>query len=182
MAIDWPWSRQRGVLCPDGSTHFVFKNVDHVFPYYFPQAKLSAAAALDGLKKVKGKVEVKYESRIEDILFRIDQKNGSVQYHLRAAYVVYSAAPCKKLDYLQAAIDATRQGEQELRGADMAIRALVTLLSIPGGVGVSDPAVSARISEHLGQVVKALNHKTPAELLIEQMKNVAVNTKEWRRP
>jgi hypothetical protein len=161
----------------------VFKNVDHAFPFFFRQAKMSAAAALDGLKQVKGKLDAKYGSEIKHLLVSIDEKNGSVQAHLRAAYVLYSAAPCKKLDYLQAAIEAIRDDERDLRAAEMAIRQLVTLLSVRrNGTGVSDPAVSARISELIGQVVMALNHRTPFAALVEKMGQVARFTEEWRHP
>jgi hypothetical protein len=104
MRISWPWSKQIEVRCPDGSTQFVFRNVDHAFPFYFKQAKSSASAALDGLNKVKGKVAAKHETEIKHLLISIDEKNSSIQAHLRAAYVLYMAAPCKKLDYLQAAM------------------------------------------------------------------------------
>lgn len=166
MAMDWPWSRQRVVLCPDGTTQFVFKNVDHAFPFFFKQAKASTAAALNGMKEIQGKIEAKYESNVKHILVSIDEKNGSVQAHLRAAYVLYSAAPCKKLDYLQAAIEAVRQDERDLRTAELAIHQLVLLLSNQrsgrgsnnrSGDGTSDPGIAAKISEHLGLVLATLN-------------------------
>ena len=120
--MELPWSKQRAVRCPDGTTQYVYKNIDDAFPYIFKDAKINAAAAFEGLKRVKGKLDTKYETKITNILAKIDEKNGSIQTHLRAAYVLYSSAPCKKLDYLQAAIDSIRQDERDLRNAEMAIK------------------------------------------------------------
>jgi hypothetical protein len=143
---------------------------------------MSAAAALDGLKKVKGKLDAKYESEIKHILVSIDAKNGSVQAHLRAAYVLYASAPCKKLDYLQAAIEAVRQDERDLRAAELAIQPLVTLLSVRGdGMAASDPAISAKISEHIGEIVLALNRRAPPTILIAQMAQVSQFSTEWQQ-
>ena len=180
MTIDWPWARHRAVLCPDGTTQYVFKNVDHAFPFFFRQARTSAAAALSGLKQVKGKIDASHASEIRHILISIDEKNASIQAHLRAAYVLYSAAPCKKLDYLQAAIDAIRQDERDLRAAEMAIGQLVSLLSTGRGDGTA--ALSTTISKQLEAVLTALNRRTPTAALIEEMHHVASNTQEWQRP
>lgn len=178
MGIGWPWSRQRAVLCPDGTTQFVFKNVDHAFPFFFKQAKASAAAAFNSLKQLSGKIEAKYEADIRHILVNIDEKNGSVQAHLRAAYVLYSAAPCKKLDYLQSAIEEIRHDERDLRAAELAIRELVPLLS--NKKLADDPVVTANIGQHIGYVLAALNRHTPGAILAEQMRRVEHNAQEWR--
>lgn len=180
MPMDWPWTKRIRVICPDGSTQFVFKNVDHAFPFYFGQAKISAAAAVDGMKAVKGKIDTKYESTIKHILVSIDEKNGSVQAHLRAAYVLYASAPCKKLDYLQAAIEAVRQDEQDLRRAEMAIRQLVALLSAKPSATQLAPEISARISEQLAMVITALSRSSPVVAMVEQMTRIESNTDAWR--
>jgi hypothetical protein len=181
--MDWPWSRQRSVPCKDGTTQYVFKNIDHAFPFFFKEARSSAKAALDGMKQIQGKVEAKYEEHIKHIFLRIDEKNGTVQAHLRAAYVVYSAAPCKKLDYLQAAIEAIRQDERDLRAAEVAIAQLVSLLSgRHSRNAATDPAVAASISDHLARIVSALTYRTPAAALADHMSNVARNVEEWRQP
>jgi MoxR-like ATPase len=181
MAINWFWLKQIEVPCPDGTTQFVFKNVDHAFPFYFKQAKTSTSAALEGLKKIKGKVDAKYETEIKHLLISIDEKNSSIQAHLRAAYVLYMAAPCKKLDYLQSAIEAIRQDEKDLRAAELGIRKLVELLSSQSGHTL-DQTLIATASEQLAHVFKTLNRHSSEAVLIEKMKHVAQISYEWRHP
>jgi hypothetical protein len=161
------------VKCPDGTVAYVYKNIDHVFPLIFKDTKSAGSAAIDGLNKVKGKLDGKYESQIKQILFRVDEKNGSLQAHLRAAYVLYAAAPCIKLNYLEAAIKEVRSDESALRKAEFLIKQLVALLKDP-----QSNSVTALISEHIAKIVLALN--PPGAALIEQMQQVRPNTDAWK--
>jgi hypothetical protein len=181
MPITWPWSKQFPVRCPDGTTQFVFRNIDHAFPFYFKQAKVSAAAALDGLEKIKGKLDARYESQIKSILFGLDDKNASMQAHLRAAYVLYASAPCKKLDYLQAAIESIMADERDLRAAELAIKQLMAVLS-NHAKGPLSPDLLVEVSHQLIEVVKVINRSSSANALANKMKAVAQNSEEWRRP
>lgn len=141
---------------------------------------MSAAAALDGLKKVKGKIDAKYESKITNILAQIDEKNGSIQTHLRAAYVLYSSAPCKKLDSLEAAIGSIRQDEKDLRAAELAIKQLTAILS-KLAAGPAHP-VSTQLGDQLGQIIASLSSQSPAGMLVREMIQVQENANQWRKP
>lgn len=102
-----------------------------------------------------------------------------MQAHLRAAYVLYSAAPCKKLDDLQKAIESVKQSEDELRTAEFQIGQLVALISTLHSA--SDPNLSTKVSDHLGQVLIELNRRAPAARLVEKMSRVSQNAKEWQQ-
>lgn len=94
---------------------------------------------------------------------------------------MYSSAPCKKLDYLQVAIDAVRQDERDLRAADIAIRQLASLLLTQRNeAGTPDPAVSAKISEHIGEIAMIMNNRSPSTELIKKMSQISGFTEEWR--
>jgi hypothetical protein len=176
MAVDWFWAKQREIRCPGDHVRFVFKNVDHAFPYYFRTAKASVAAAVSGLKRVKGKIAADYESQIEQTLFSIDNKNATLQSHLRAAYILYAAAPCEKIDSLERAVEALRQDENELRTAELLIQQLVQVLDNPNGADVGD---AIKIS--LDRIVMLLTARTPAQAMIGKMKNVRADAEEWKR-
>jgi hypothetical protein len=161
----------------------VFRNIDDVFPFYFKQINTSANTSISALKGLKGRVGAKYESEIKNILMNIDEKNASVQAHLRAAYVVYSAAPCKKLEYLQHEVESIREEENALRAAELAVRQLVSLLSTINSGGVPESAdTTTRITAHFVQVVTALNQRSSTTALVNQMKRVAQDAQEWQRP
>src|SRR5688572_8995044 len=139
MAFNWPFF-SRTVVCPDGTKRYVFRNIDRAFPFYCRQIKASTSAALEGIKDIKGNLGAQYEGEIKDILFSIDEKNGTTQAHFRAAYMRYHAEPCSGLVFLEKAIDAIRQDERDLRAAELAIRQLVVLLSTSQVGAMNDPA------------------------------------------
>jgi hypothetical protein len=177
MPFDWPWSRQRTVICPDGTTQFVFKNIDSAFPFFFGDAKVSAQAAIEGMKEVSGKLDGSYETEIKHILVRIDEKNGSAQSHLRAAYVLYSAAPCKKLDYLEATISEIRQDERDLRTAELAIQQLSTLI----GSGPLTSAMKNTINVRLGSIFDTLGRGRPDVETKRKMEEIENNSVAWQQ-
>jgi hypothetical protein len=172
----WAWTKMFEVRCPDGTKQYVYRNVDYVFPFVFKDAKMSTAAALEGLRQIRAKVSSRYDSQIKSILIKIDEKNASIQAHLRAAYVVYASAPCKKLDYLESAINEIRQDERDLRAAEVATRQLVVLLSSQESHTLNSDLLIAQFVK----IMAALNYRTPAAALAEEMSRVAGNFEEWR--
>ena len=174
VTMIWKWSRFE-VRCSDGP-RFVYRNVDYVFPLYFKDVKRSAAAALQGLKKIRAKVSSRYESDIRGILFTIDEKNRSIQAHFRAAYVVYACAPCKNLEYLEKAVEEIRQDERDLRAAEAMTDKFIELLSSHEIHKVSSDLLNA----HFAKITAILNYRTPAAALAEKMSHVSRNAEEWR--
>jgi hypothetical protein len=180
--MDWPWSRQRQVDCGNNRMRFVFKNIDHAFPFYFKEAKASVAGTISGLHNLKGKIGAQYEEKIHHLLVKVNENNASVQSHLRAAYVLYMAAPCEKLEYLEAAIEAIRQDERNLRRAEVAVQNIKGLLGRGGRRGlVDDATMQGGVGAHFESALKALDSRASTAGLIEEMGQVARNAVEWQK-
>jgi hypothetical protein len=136
---------------------------------------------VEGLEKVRLKLKGQYESKIDQILFRIDDKNGTVQQHLQAAYMVYWSAPCEKLEHFEGATVWIREAEADMRLTQSIVAELTALLT--GKNRISEPAVQHKVTELLEEVVVTLNrHRTPREEIIAQMQRSTRNVEEWRRP
>ena len=118
----WRWGRIRRVVCPDGSERFVYINIDDVLPLYLGNEKDRYEASVEVLNDINARLSGQHEETINQLLFKLDEKNMSAQQQLRAAYLVYGAAPCEKLRYPEEEAAEIATKERESRAVDSRIR------------------------------------------------------------
>ena len=106
--------------------------MDNVFPLYLTDLKSTSKAALDAVQHIKGQISHEHQETIKTLLFKIDEKNSSAQTQLRAAYVVYSAAPCEKLEYLEGVIDQIRRTESQMKTVEMHVAQMISIIKTIG--------------------------------------------------
>ena len=105
MLINWPFSPTYRHKCPDGTIKTVYKNVDRAFPLYIPGWQGNVAADVKAQEIGTGELKAEYASKIQGLLFGLDELNQSQMMHFRGAYVAYSADPCGNSDLLKRQVE-----------------------------------------------------------------------------
>ncbi len=178
MPMNWPWAKQFVVKCPDGTPRYIHKNVDDAFPLFLKERSSNAKASIDALDHAKADVAKDQKDTIGYILFRIDDKNSSMQASFRAAYIVYAASPCTKSDYLQQAVESIRKEEQNLRSAEMAITNIINAIINTSSAAIKDDHREL-LNHQLLSVLKIVGHNQNAIEIAQQMSAVPNRTLEW---
>jgi hypothetical protein len=109
--VNWPWSKTRRYPCPDGTVREVYKNIDHAFPLYIAISENIAKGKVGGVDMggttTIGTVEAssEHKSKVEGVLYSINEQNQSLMIALRTAYTIYSSSPCTKSDFLERTVE-----------------------------------------------------------------------------
>lgn len=180
--INWPWSKMRTIKCPDGTTRYVYRRVDDAFPYYFENRKTNLSSIFEAAGHGKVDLGATIESTIANILFKIDEKNSSVQQHLRAAYVTYTSNPCAGDSFLKDAVSSIRNTESDLRTFDLAVKRLDGLLSALNVSPETNAEIAKQVTAELGKVTQTLERGSASTALANEMEQVSNNTTEWQKP
>lgn len=167
--IDWFWSNVRHYDCGEGKIRVVYKRVDEAFPLYLAdyQARAKAAASAVNLARAEASLEV--QEKLSEVLFRIDEKNGSAQTQFRAAYMVYAAAPCEMVEYLKEEVGKIRAHDAELRRFETYSTKIVALVKL----GSSEATVDA--------LADVMLQTSAEEQVGVQMEKITKLIEEWRK-
>lgn len=162
MAFRWPFFRTKTIICPDGTTRIVHKEIDDLFPL----------AITDGNKKFNGSVKIpeaieanvgaELTTAIRGVLFSIDGNNNSLILDQRAAYTGYSANPCDKADWYQRQIEDLSSRRHRLQEQERLLGALMSLADSP-------MANKKDLLGILGQLVDKLPPDQAALITINEM-------------
>ena len=127
MSRFWPFGKMSSVHCPDGSVKSVYRNVDHAFPLYIPGWQGDLKGEASGLQEIKGTLAAGYATKIQGLLFGLDDLNQGLMIHFRSVYLVYASDPCGNAAFLQREVEKLLGEQQRLIRLRMQIRALVEL-------------------------------------------------------
>jgi hypothetical protein len=96
MNFSWlPFSKQRTVRCPDGTTRYVYKNPDDAFPLFAHDFKARADAAVKAVEGLDAQLGLDFTDQISGFLVKCDTASNSVQLLFRNAYeIFYRTNPC----------------------------------------------------------------------------------------
>ena len=182
MRFRWPWARIRHYDCPDG-VRTVYRDLDEALPFYLGDHKGKTAAAFKVAHEIEAKAEAQYEEKIKSLLFQLNSYNVSNQQHLRAAYLVYSAAPCQNLEHFMQAVKEVREFEARLTQAQFLMQHILTILSKPAALKAfqgdgerADPLILM-----FGNVLNILDRPSYIEKMLREIHQVGAVTEEWRR-
>lgn len=164
MIFSWPFGRTTSYKCPDGTTKVVYRNVDDAFPLYIPGWESKTSATADAQQLGTAKLSGEYASKINGLLFGLDELNQSLMMNFRGAYVAFSADPCGNADLLKRQVEQILREQHRFQMIRVQIRGLValaearpsehdkimevfqTIVTAVGGPVIAD-AASAEISE-----------------------------------
>jgi hypothetical protein len=176
------WNWRAGidtVSCPGGASRRVYRSVDYAVPLYMQETKSSTKAMVDALGQVKAQASSEEEEKVKGLLFQIDETNGSVQQHFRAAYLVYASAPCEKLDYLESALTEIRQHGQKLQRAQIVITQMVELLKAKNKAGNNDVEIARSINLYILKAIDILEQPHFEVAVVRRMNEVKRYAEEW---
>lgn len=179
MQIDWPWSKSRTVMCPDGP-RLVFKDVSHALPLHIKEFRVAAKATADSAASISGDVALQYEDKVAELLYKIDEFNTSTQSQLRAAYAVYQASPCTHLQFLEIAVERIQNQENALRKADAAVKMVIAAVTAFNNGGLDMEATLSRAAESLALAIDSLRDPPTAPKLLDEMQQIGAKTMAWR--
>lgn len=183
MQFFWPWQKVRHYVCPDGSVRAVYRDLDDALPLYLSDHKEKTAAAFKAVREIEAKLEAQYEEKIKSLLFKLSAYNVSNQQHLRAAYLVYSAAPCDSLEHFIRAVREVREFEARLIQAEFLMQQILAILAKPAAVKAlqGDGDGPDQLGIMLANVLDILGRPSYVGKMVEEIRQVEVVTEEWRR-
>jgi hypothetical protein len=132
MPINWPFSKTYKLKCPDGTIKTVYRNVDDAFPLFIPGWQASLAGAIKAQNFGSSEIKGEYASKIEGLLFSLDELNQSLMMNFRGAYVAYATDPCCNGSMLNRQVDMILREQHRFQLVRAQIRALVTLAASKG--------------------------------------------------
>jgi len=126
----WPFSKTYRHKCPDGSVKVVYRNVDDAFPLFIPgwQAKVGADVKIP--QTGQGGVQADYATKIQGLLYGLDELNQSLMMKFRGAYVTYQSDPCANGNAFQQQINAILEGQHKLTAVKTQMQALIHLAEL----------------------------------------------------
>jgi hypothetical protein len=184
----WPWEKVRHYPCPDG-VRAVYRDLDEALPLYLGDHKDKAAAAFKVAREIEAKAEAQHEEKIKSVLFKLNSYNVSNQQHLRAAYLIYSAAPCEQLEHFMGAVKEVREFEERLIQAQFIMEQLLALIAKPAALKAlrrdddddDDGDGPDRLGRMLDNVIDVLTRPSYVGNMIKEIRRVEAVTEEWRR-
>jgi hypothetical protein len=127
MKFKSPFSRTYVVRCPDGTTRIVYKHVDQAFPLCIPGWQGKMAASIEAVKGAPATLSAEYQSKIQGLLYSLDELNQSLMMAFRAVYVSYQSNPCQNSSSLDRQVERMIQEHNRLTSLRVKIRGLITL-------------------------------------------------------
>jgi hypothetical protein len=130
-----PWFRGKSysVRCPDGSTKTVYRDVNDAFPLFISgwQGDLSAgvtgSAKAAGIEELKGEMKGTYATKIQGLLFAIDDLTQTIMINFRSIYVTFASDPCSNGAFLQRQVEKLVAEQQRISRLRIQVRTLVEL-------------------------------------------------------
>jgi hypothetical protein len=171
LKMRWPFSRTYKVRCPDGSEKVVYKNIDDAFPLFLPGFK----ASLDGGTKIpataNAEIRAVYESKIQGLLFGLEELNQDLMMKFRSAYVVYQSDPCGGHHFLQRQIELILHEQSRFKRVRLQIDGLIALVKSSKSVGDCMPIFQ--------DIVQQVGGGTVREAIVMEIKDATSVAKKW---
>jgi len=138
----WPFGKTYSVRCPDGSVKEVYRTIDDACPLYIQgiqresSAKGGAAVKSAGVN-LHGEAKKKYGSKIEALIFGIDELTQTVMINFRSVYLVFSADPCNNNSFLLRQVEMLVAEQQRVASLRIQASTLIALVQAQPGNAVA---------------------------------------------
>jgi hypothetical protein len=169
------WFKRFKRKCPDGTIHWVYRNINDAFPLIVADVDTSfnGKVNVDGVAQTE--LGTKYASKIKGLLFELDSANQNIMIEFRAVYSVYQSEPCGNAKFFSTKIAEIIEDHKNLRQLKTKIEGLVSIL---GANSISEKGfVDAflNITNGYGKYVP----NQAAQAKIYEMTEVS---KDWQNP
>jgi hypothetical protein len=129
MHFKW-FSKTYAVKCPDGSVKYIYKNIDHAFPLYIPGWQSKVVSGLEGIESIKANISADYTTKIQGLIFNLDEFNQGIMFAFRGAYTTFSSDPCENSNFFSRQIEKILDDQRRLLSLKMQIQALIKLAEL----------------------------------------------------
>ena len=133
MSKWFPWSKTYTIICPDGTSRIIYKNIDDAFPLNMSgfETKMSGKFGTEDIKNLE--IDADYKTKVENLLFGLDDINKDLMLTFRSAYMAYVTDPCTNSQYLTTQIEKITFEHSKLKKHKLQINSLVDMLKISNG-------------------------------------------------
>ena len=127
MSSWWPFSKIYNRTCADGSVKTVYKNIDDAFPLFIPGWQGNLSSTVKGAEQLSGSATAEYATKIQGLLYTLDELNQGLMMTFRGAYVVYQNDPCAHAAFFEREVEKLLDEQRRLRALKMQIEGLIAL-------------------------------------------------------
>jgi len=138
------------IKCPDGSVRIVNRNINDAFPLYIQGAQGKAKIGLNAVDEIRAEVNADFATKVQGLLFSLDDINQGIMMHFRAAYMALQSDPCGKSDYFQRQIEIIILEQNKLTSLKLKITGLINLAKSQQKNGKEILDIYASIVDELG--------------------------------
>jgi hypothetical protein len=115
------------VKCPDGTTRIIYKNIDKAFPLHIPGWDGKINASIEAIKGSPANLAAEYQSKIQGLLFSLDELNQNLMLEFRTVYISFQSNPCKNSDSFERQVEKMIHEQTRLTQLRIQIRGLTEL-------------------------------------------------------
>lgn len=127
MAIWNPFSISYEVKCQDGSRKTVYKKVEDAFPLAINGYEANVSTKLKSELLQEGELDGALKTKVDGLLYGLDDINNGLMISFRSAYVGYQTDPCANNEFLLTEIRKINEEQRRLRALRMQIRGYVEM-------------------------------------------------------
>lgn len=123
-----PFSNTYEVKCPDGSTKTVYKKIEDVFPLFIKGWEANISGKLKAELLENAELTGGYKTKVDGLLYGLDEINNGVMMSFRSSYVGYKSDPCANNAFLLSQIEKVNEEQRRLRTLKMQIYGFVEMI------------------------------------------------------
>jgi hypothetical protein len=122
-----PFSISYEKKCRDGSRKTVYKKVEDAFPLAINGYEANIATKLKSELLQEGELNGALKTKVDGLLYGLDDINNGLMIAFRSAYVGYQTDPCENNEFLLTEIRKINEEQRRLRALRMQIRGYVEM-------------------------------------------------------
>lgn len=128
-----PFSKSYEENCKDGSRKTVYKKVEDAFPLSINGYEANISSKIKSELLQDAELGGSYKTKVEGLLYGLDDINNGLMISFRSAYVGYQTDPCANNGFLLDEIRKINEEQRRLRALKMQIRGYVEMVKTNPG-------------------------------------------------
>ncbi|WP_321870880.1 hypothetical protein [Paraburkholderia tropica] len=149
----------------------MYKNIDDACPLFISGWKTDVSSEIKGISDLSAEAKAKYETKIDGLLYSLNEQNQSLMMSFRTVYLAYSANPCDNDDFFKREIEKLLDEQRKISALKIQIAGLIQLAS-------ANPKDTAGVTKIFGDIASRLGGASvpaAASLEIAEARGVAQN-------
>ena len=172
--FSWPFSKTYRIRCPDGSIKTVYRKVDDAFPLFIPGWKGDVSAELKAFEQLPANIKANYETKIQGLLYTLDDRNQSLMMEFRGIYIAYHSDPCGLGDFFRRELEKLIQEQRHVSLLRLQIQGLIEVIR-------AKPNIDDQVLSMFGDIVQGLGGKSIPQAAALEVENSRALILKWIR-